>query len=170
MHKINRFIQSLWILFLSVAIGYAYYLQYTLNNEPCLLCLIQRAGMIGMGFGAFLNLLFGLKPAHYSISILHAVVGGFVAFWQVSSHICPGFPSYGIQIWGISLPMGSFFIYAGSLLLLGILLLITKWDEGESSIQMSWFDRIAIFVLMLVCFANIITTLQEFGLSIPLNS
>lgn len=167
MIKMNRFFQSIWILFLSVTIGYAYYLQYTQNNEPCTLCLIQRAGMIGMGFGAFLNLQYGLKPAHYAISLLHAVFGGFIAFWQVSSHICPGFPSYGISIWGISIPMWSLIIYVGSIAFLGLCLLITKWEAEATRQSIHWFEKVAMFSLMLICFANIITTLQEFGLSVP---
>ena len=51
-------------------------LQILVGEQPCPLCLLQRSGMIGLAVGPIMNLLWGMRPAHYAVSILAAFAGG----------------------------------------------------------------------------------------------
>ena len=79
-------------------------LQVGFGEQPCPLCLIQRAGLVGLGIGPLLNLMWGLRPAHYAISILGALVTGAGATRQILLHIAtPGDPGFGPAVMGYHL-------------------------------------------------------------------
>ena len=80
------------------------FLQFGLGEQPCPLCLIQRSGMIGLAIGPMLNLVRGLRPSHYAISILAACVGGAGSIRQILLHIAtPGDQGFGPAILGFHL-------------------------------------------------------------------
>lgn len=49
--------------------------QFGYGQAPCALCVVQRSALIGMALGPILNLLMGLSPKHYAITIIAALVG-----------------------------------------------------------------------------------------------
>ena len=75
---------------LGVALG-AYWYQFSKQELPCTLCLLQRVAMIGVAFGAAMNLKFGPKPRHYALCLIAAVFGLAVSFRQTLLHINPYF-------------------------------------------------------------------------------
>ena len=63
------------------------HLQFGVGEQPCPLCMIQRSAMIGLAVGPMLNLVRGMRPAHYALSILAAIVGSFGSIRQILLHI-----------------------------------------------------------------------------------
>ena len=108
-------ILNLLLIFIicSVLMG-AFYIQFVEHETPCPLCMLQRAGMVGVALGALLNLRFGISPAHYALSLLSCLTGGLVALRQISLHVCPQFPTFGIPVLGLSLYTWSFLVFVSS--------------------------------------------------------
>lgn len=79
-------------------------LQFGMGEPPCPLCLIQRSGMIGLAVGPIMNLLWGIRPAHYAVSILAALVGAAGSTRQILLHINdPIGTGYGPAVLGLHL-------------------------------------------------------------------
>lgn len=53
--------------------------QFGYGQPPCALCVVQRSALIGMALGPIMNLLMGLSPKHYAITIIAALVGSAAA-------------------------------------------------------------------------------------------
>ncbi len=80
------------------------HLQFGVGEQPCPLCLVQRSAMIGLAVGPMMNLLWGMKPAHYALSILAALVGSAGSIRQILLHINdPMGTGYGPAVMGYHL-------------------------------------------------------------------
>jgi disulfide bond formation protein DsbB len=102
--QIARIINVLALLALIGVLAGSLHLQFGVGEQPCPLCLIQRSAMIGLAVGPLMNLLWGIRPAHYALSILAAVVGGAASTRQILLHIAtPGDPGYGPAVMGLHL-------------------------------------------------------------------
>lgn len=109
---ISRIINLLALLGLVVVIAGSLDLQFGFGEQPCPLCLVQRSGMIGLAVGPLLNLLWGMRPAHYAISILAAVAGGAGSVRQILLHIAdPADPGYGPAVLGFHLYTWAFITF-----------------------------------------------------------
>ncbi len=53
--------------------------QFGYGQAPCALCVVQRSALIGMALGPIMNLLMGLSPKNYAITIIAALVGSAAA-------------------------------------------------------------------------------------------
>lgn len=84
---ISRWVNIAALLGLLVVLSGSLYLQFGVGEPPCPLCLVQRSGMIGLAVGPILNLLWGIRPAHYAVSILAAMVGAAGSVRQILLHI-----------------------------------------------------------------------------------
>jgi disulfide bond formation protein DsbB len=103
------------------------HLQLGVGEQPCPLCLVQRSAMIGLAVGPVMNLLWGMKPAHYALSILAAVVGGAGSTRQILLHIAdPNDPGYGPAVLGWHLYTWAFVTFLIGVVGCAILLL---WDK-----------------------------------------
>ena len=77
------------------------HLQFGVGEQPCPLCIVQRSGMVGLAVGPIMNLLWGMNPRHYALSILAAVVGAAGSTRQILLHIAdPNDPGYGPEVFG----------------------------------------------------------------------
>ena len=151
-----------------VLIG-AYYFQFTLDELPCPLCLLQRVGLAAVGFGLSLNLIYGAKPHHYGIMLIGALYGGSVSVRQILLHIVPGTGAYGSPVLGLH-----YYTWAGIcffLILVGtaIMLLFEGQYKGlrDEPSQRKFggvlLAKIAFFLMLLLIGANAVTTLLECG-------
>ena len=147
--------------------GFAY--QFALDEEPCPLCLLQRVGLVAVGFGLSLNLIYGAKPHHYGIMLLGAVYGGSVSVRQILLHIVPGTGSYGSPVLGLH-----YYTWAGIcffLIIIGtaIMLLFEGQYKGlrdEPSHEKfggSKLAKFSFFLMLAVTGANAVSTLVECG-------
>ncbi|MFZ9035922.1 MAG: disulfide bond formation protein B [Francisellaceae bacterium] len=82
-----KFISALEILGICLIIGVAFFFQYIFGELPCPLCLLQRLGLLGIAFGFLLNMRYRVRPSHYALSLLSAVITSFIALRQISLHI-----------------------------------------------------------------------------------
>lgn len=97
---IARWINVLALFALIGVLAGSLHLQFGIGEQPCPLCLVQRSGMIAIAVGPIMNLMWGMKPAHYALSILGAVVGSAGSIRQILLHIQPGDPGYGPAVLG----------------------------------------------------------------------
>ncbi len=58
------------------------------DEAPCPLCLLQRLGFFAIAAGGLMNLRFGVRPGHYGITLLGALVVVGVSLRQISLHAC----------------------------------------------------------------------------------
>jgi disulfide bond formation protein DsbB len=144
----------------------AYGMQFILWEFPCPLCLLQRMGMIGVGFGAVLNVRFGIKTAHYGLSLLSAFVGASVSTRQILLHIVPGTGSYGSPILQLHLYTWAFLIFVTTAITISILLMFERQfqESPEENRPLKGYARFIVIVLMVIAAANIVTTILECGI------
>jgi disulfide bond formation protein DsbB len=66
----------------------AFGIQVFQDEAPCPLCLLQRLGFFAIAAGGLMNLRFGVRPGHYGITLLGALVVVAVSLRQISLHAC----------------------------------------------------------------------------------
>ncbi len=129
--------------------------------------MLQRLGMLALAFGAMLNIRYGIRSAHYGVSLIGAILGGSVSARQILLHVVPGTGGYGSPVMGLHLYTWAFIVFAASISLIGVMLVIgTENESGEWSEYTDRIPGIAKFIFFLVLFitaANVVTTLLECG-------
>ena len=161
----ERNINALIIIIISGILLSAYGVQFLWHEQPCPLCLLQRIGMISVAAAAFLNIRFGVKMSHYGLALLSALYGGFVALRQISLHVCPGFPEFGLPVLGLSLYTWSFIVFVCVVLAVALLLFLYNPDEErQAPPSLNTWSKLAYGLIITVAVANIISTLFQCGL------
>ena len=159
MIRLARSLNATMILVLVGVLIAAYYQQFTKHEVPCPLCILQRLAMISAALGCFMNLRYGIKPYHYTLTLVSAMVGGAVSLRQICLHICPGSPTFGMPVFGLSLYTWAFFTFVGVLFVTGLLLtLIRSEDRGE---KMNGYELFASITLILITVSNLATCFLE---------
>ena len=124
---VARLVNILALFALIGVLAGSLHLQFGIGEQPCPLCLVQRSAMIGLAVGPLMNLLWGMRPAHYALSILAAVVGGAGSTRQILLHIAnPGDPGYGPAFAGYHLYTWAFITFAIAVVGCAVMLL---WDR-----------------------------------------
>ncbi len=166
MKKTLEDLNCLFAIVLSCVILAGYTVQYTRHENPCPLCMLQRLAMIGVSIGPLLNLRFGVKMQHYGLSILFALFGMSVSLRQIALHVCPGFPSFGEPVFGLSLYSWAFLTFAISLLAIAILMSVFKFTHNsEQPLKLHLFGKLAFGFVFLVSIADAITTYMQCSMS-----
>lgn len=158
------------ILILSGVLLGAYYVQFGKGEMPCPLCLIQRLAMLGVAFGAMLNIRYGIRPAHYGVSLISAVFGASVSVRQILLHIVPGEGAggYGSTVLGMHLYTWAFVVFAVSIVLIGVMMMFegqfNKGTDSESPRKTPLITAV-FFLVVLIALSNTVTTFLECGLA-----
>lgn len=121
-----RLLNALGLLLVSAVLAAALTDELWFGDLPCPLCILQRAGFIGAGFGLALNVIFGPKPSHYGMTIIGALAGAAVSMRQILLHIVPGTGSYGDPMLGLHLYTWAFICFALIVLGSAIMLLADR--------------------------------------------
>lgn len=161
MTLVSRLLNTLWILVLAGVLISAYFYQVEENQLPCILCLLQRLCMISVSIGPMLNLRYGSKPVHFSLSLASAILGASVSLRQISLHVCPTFSTFGHPVFGLSLYTWAFIVFVCSAIAISLLLFIQT--EEKRVPKTNYFEKSAFLIMFLVAFANVITTFIECG-------
>ncbi|MBD2784439.1 disulfide bond formation protein B [Xenorhabdus sp. DI] len=148
---------------ISVILIVAFYYQLARFELPCPLCLLQRAGIIMIGFGFLFNIYFGIKNAHYSLSLLGCIVTGFIAMRQVSLHIMPGDTGYGSTFFGLH-----FYTWAAILSILTIIAIAAIMPLKAGNVDSARYTpptlgKIAMSLFAFLIAANLVSTVLECG-------
>lgn len=166
MKDMEKNLNSILIIILSGVLLSAFGVQFILREDPCPLCLLQRIGMISVASAAALNLWCGIRMSHYGIALLSAVFGGFVALRQISLHVCPGMPEFGLPVLGLSLYTWSFIVFVCVVLFVALLLLIHNPEGTKNDNQnVNALGKFATFLILGIAVVNLIATLVQCGLS-----
>ncbi len=170
--EISRTLNAIGLLVVCGILLIGFYFQLAWDELPCPLCLLQRVGLVAVGFGLALNLIDGPRPSHYGAMLVAALFGGAAAVRQVLLHIVPGSGTYGTAIWGLHDYSWSaiffFLIIVGTALML---LFDRQFDrqlarDGYAPAERfggSALAKIAFAVLLLTAALNAVSTLLECG-------
>lgn len=161
-------LNSLEVVGIVILLTTAFGLQFSLNELPCPLCLLQRVGFLGIASGLLLNLRFGPKPCHYAISMLFAFFTAMVALRQVCLHIVPGSGSYGSSIFGLHLYTWSFVVSVVVLVFTTLILSCSKqYKDSEHYLQgKAWLSKLLFSLVALLIAANMVSTFLECGFGV----
>jgi disulfide bond formation protein DsbB len=152
---------------LVLALGFGY--QFALYELPCPLCLLQRVGLVAVGFGLALNVLNGPRPRHYAIMLIAAISGGAVSIRQILLHIVPGTGHYGSPVLGLHYytwaAITFFLIIAGTALML---LFERQYEaDGDAEARVNFGGRklpaLAFFLILFLAAANMVSAFLECG-------
>ena len=158
------------VLGICVVLLGAYYVQFADHEFPYPLCLLQRLGMLGVAFGAMLNLRYGIRPSHYGVSLLSAVFGASVSVRQILLHIVPGTGGYGTPVWGLHLYTWAFIVFVVAIFLIAIMLVLDGQFKKDSlhkaPVRMSFFVKTVFIIAVLITAANVVTTFLKCGFGV----
>lgn len=167
--KSSQLLQSLnglGLLGLSASLGIAFYYQFWRHELPCPLCLLQRVGMISIGFGFLMNIRFGSRGLHYGLSIISAVISGIVSTRQMFLHIPPGSGSYGSSLLGLHFYTWGVLASIGVIVFIAVLLMLESFRENlQETTHINTLAKIAITTFTLLIAANLLSVFLECGFS-----
>ncbi len=166
MIQFQRILNLLFALVISGVLLAGFGYQFILKQNPCPLCLLQRLGMIGVAAAILLNLRFGIQVQHYGLAIFSALVGRIVALRQISLHVCPEFPVFGIPVLGFDLYVWSYIVFSCSIFACAILLIIYGYSK-QIDMEPRWgrLERGTFWLLFLITSGNLVHTLLKCGLT-----
>ncbi len=162
--NIGDVLNILGLFGVSVSLVIAFYYQLFQHELPCPLCLLQRVGMIAMGFGFLMNVRFGIRSAHYGVALLGSLLTGAIASRQVFLHILPGDPGYGEAHFGLHFYTWVVVSALVAIVFISGLLVLKSWERASTIRQQPYFlGKLAIVVFIFLIAANLISTLLECG-------
>ncbi len=156
-----RSLNALGLIAVSLVLVGAFVDQFWDGDLPCPLCILQRAGFALAGAGLALNLICGIRPAHYGLVIVGAVTGAAIAARQILLHIVPGTGGYGPPILGLHLYSWAFIIFVVAIVVTSLLLLSTRQFDAIALPRGGVLPRIALVLFTLVVVGNGVSTLAE---------
>lgn len=166
MEHVQKNLNALVVLIICGVLLSAYCVEFFWHEVPCPLCMLQRLGMIAAASGFLLNVRFGINMAHYGLALLSSIVGGTVALRQISLHVCPGMPTFGFPVLGLSLYTWSFVVFVCCVLsVAGLLFLYDSSRYSEEEPEQNALGKLAFWLLLAVAAANVITTFMHCGLT-----
>ena len=161
--RIAIYLNSLGLLALSGALGFALADQIVYYDLPCPLCLLQRMAMFAAGIGLVLNIGVRHAPRHYGIVIISSVIGMFMAIRQILLHIVPGTGSYGDPFLGLHFYTWAFLLFVGMIAGASLMLMIMRQTGDETRPTIPWIGSFAIGLFAALAVANVIGTTLECG-------
>lgn len=148
----------------SAVLAFAYFLEFTLFELPCPLCLLQRIALCAMAAGLILNLKFGLRPRHYGLILLAASAGLVFSVRQVLLHILPGDPGYGSPVLGLHYYTWGAIIFSIAILATAIMLLFDRQFRPGAAPRLGPVANGAIGLAFALTVGNVATTFIECGI------
>ena len=158
-----RGVNALGVLGLSFVLAIGLWMQVTLDELPCPLCLLQRVGFTLVMFGFMLNVVRGPAGLHYGMILLSALFGAGTAMRQVLLHIVPGTGAYGSPILGLHFYTWSFMIFSASILAVAVLLLFSSAADVEEKAAPGRTQRVICWIAVAVTALNAIAVFLECG-------
>ncbi len=170
-----KMLSTLDVLGLALILIIAFGMQFFMGELPCPLCLLQRLGILAIGFGFLLNIHYHIRTSHYAISLLAAVFTALVSMRQVLLHIVPtpGDYGYGSAIFGLHMYTWVFIISIVAIIYIAIVMswpaqyVLGKTHSDEpAELKAPWARHISHFAFLLffiVTIANVISLHEECG-------
>ncbi len=100
---LEYFFNSMEFIGILLVLAIAIVMQFFYHENPCPLCMLQRAGFLLVALGLIMNLRFGMHPNHYAIIILSAIYASFVSLRQIALNLTSPNGGFGSPFLGLHL-------------------------------------------------------------------
>jgi disulfide bond formation protein DsbB len=163
MHHFAQRIASLFALTITIVLVITLYMYYIDGEEPCPLCYLQQASMIGIALMELLNVRFGISVRHYAGGLLFSLLGAVISFYQLDLNEFSFHALKGVNFLGLHLFVWSLIIFSCSILGI-IFLLLLRNEKREKKIGPFSWAVISLFLVVIigVTISSILTT-PHFG-------
>ena len=168
-----KVLNALDVLGLTLVLVLAFVAQFVFHELPCPLCLLQRLGLLAIGFGFLLNVRYHVRPAHYALSLLAAVWTAMAALRQICLHAVPGSGSYGSAIFGLHMYTWCFVLAVLAVIYIAIVMswaaqydLAATHQDQINELKSSWgrsLSHIAFGLFFAMVVLNGVTIFMECG-------
>ncbi|SCW90955.1 disulfide bond formation protein B [Ancylobacter rudongensis] len=161
---LSRLLNALGLIAIGVVLLFGFYDQFVGGELPCPLCILERAGFVGVGVGLALNLKFGPRPSHYALAMLSAIAGDVVAVRQTLLHIVPGTGTFGAAFLGLHFYTWAallFVVIVGGCALL--LLFDRQFAPAPRVYRLGGLALLAFGLIALLALGNGVSTVLECG-------
>ncbi|WP_421699352.1 disulfide bond formation protein B [Ancylobacter sp.] len=161
---LSRLLNALGLIAIGAVLLVAFYDQFVGGEFPCPLCILQRAGFVGVGVGLALNLKFGPRPSHYALAMLSAIAGDVVAVRQVLLHIVPGSGTFGAAFLGLHFYSWAALLFVVIVAGCALLLLFDRqFAPVPRTYTLSGLALFAFALIALLALGNGVSTVFECG-------
>jgi disulfide bond formation protein DsbB len=142
----------------------AFVWQFTLDELPCPLCLLQRVAFTALAVGPVLNIVGGPRPRNYALVIFAAAFGAAVAGRQVLLHIQPGDAGFGSAVLGLHLYTWAFIAFVAAILLSALMLLMSEPSaEPAGRRKIGWFAAGSVYAILALTVLNALSAFAQCG-------
>lgn len=107
---------------LSILCG-ALFIQFFYGEQPCPLCLLQRAAFINVGIGLLMNVRYGNKVSHWATAVFSSAIGLAVSVRQILLHITSP-QGFGSTVLGLHMYTWCFIVFFITIVGSAVMLLI----------------------------------------------
>jgi disulfide bond formation protein DsbB len=169
-NNFSKILSAIEVLGISTIIIVAFIYQFFLDELPCPLCLLQRLGLLAIGLGFLLNMKYGRRSSHYSVSMLASIFTAAIALRQISLHITDPV-GYGSAVFGMHMYTWSFVVSMIAIIYIAITmsfphLYVTKDKEkNDSHPYVRFLTHTAFGIFLFLIVANVVTVFMLCGLS-----
>lgn len=162
-----------------VAVGYAFVIlaaiatQFTGDELPCPLCVLQRMAMMLIGIGAIWvigqahkgTLTMSAYARSFGLMIVGALLGATMSVRQIELHILPGDPGYGEAVFGLHLYTWALITFIVVILYSAIMMMFFRATfpvvpAGKAAL---WTSRILVWIFIAIIIANVVLVFAEEG-------
>ncbi len=162
--RLGIWLNTLGLYIICAALLIAFYYQLVLSELPCPLCLLQRVGMILIGFGFLFNAYFGIRSLHYGVALIGCVIAGIIGVRQVFLHILPGDAGYGSPFLGLHFYSWTVVAAIAGVVAVAIMLMLKKDTATAKNAQLPSLPvKTAAFLFTALIAANLVSTILECG-------
>ena len=168
--ELARKINLILLLMVVGVMGGSLTVQFLIGDLPCPLCILQRYAMVGMALGPLLNLRFGIRPRHLSVTLMFALFGIAVSVRQVLLHIVPDTGNYGSPVFGMHLYSWSSLIFFIALIVTALLLMIENvWSPLDTPPYNDAIVHVGYAIMIVLVSILAVITFLECGWRCPDN-
>ncbi|WP_150464487.1 disulfide bond formation protein B [Francisella sp. XLW-1] len=167
-----KLLNTIEVLGITVIIVSAFYFQFVMGEIPCPLCLLQRLGLLAIGFGFLLNIRYSVRPSHYALSLLAAVLTAFISVRQIALHVTDPV-GYGSTVFGLHMYTWVFIISMVAVIYIAIVMSypdqyeINKHPDKvklAKNKKIRFLTHAAFIIFIIAIFTNVASTFIECGI------
>ncbi|MCH9667258.1 MAG: disulfide bond formation protein B [Actinomycetia bacterium] len=171
-----------WLLGYSVVFLSAFFVQFSLGEFPCPLCMLQRYGMFLCSLGALFVIMQArhgtLTASRYAqglgMGLVGALAGSSVSLRQIALHIAPDDPGFGDPVFGLHLYTWALITFAIVMLYCGVMLMLMPAGIPTAPAPQSTprlISTIVVWIFIVLIAANVVAIifLQGFAWVLPDN-
>lgn len=154
------------VFFFSFVLASVYVVQFVMDYaEPCSLCLLIRAAMIGAAASLLMNVFFGIRLIYYGLSCLFILSGGAAALLQAwldgcINYRCEPVPEVPLYFFGVDLAVLALAVFILALIYILVVALISRgMNRKAPPIKLNWLHRTACALIFLLSLSNIFTAI-----------